>query len=204
MKIGLFVAALSAILCVLCVGKPVAAQPVLVERILAVVDGRPVLLSEVRVMGQVSGRDPAAALEALIDERLMFREAARLPQAAVTAEEEGRALDSLRARAAPVSPPPSERDLRQIARRQATIVKYVEFRFRPQVRVDEEMVRRAWEEAGRGRDDRPDFEVAAPELRRQLAEEDLQQRIEAWVKELRSGADVRYNVVSPLTAAGGS
>jgi hypothetical protein len=187
MKTSVLVSAFSALLCVLCVERPVAAQAVLVERILAVVDGRPVLLSEVRLMGQVSGRDPAAALEALIDERLMFREAARLPQAAVTAEEEERALDSLRARAAPVSPPPSERDLRQIARRQATIVKYVEFRFRPQVRVDH-----------------PDFETATPERRRQLAEEDLQQRIEAWVKELRSGADVRYNVVSPLTAAAGS
>ena len=30
-------------------------------------------------------------------------------------------------------------------------------------------------------------------LRRRLAEDDLRQRMEAWVKELRAGAEVRYN-----------
>src|SRR5688572_2380847 len=72
------------------------AEPVLVERILAVVDGRPVLLSEVRVVEQLTGQERGPSLEALIDERLMFREASRLPQAALSPDEETRALESLR------------------------------------------------------------------------------------------------------------
>lgn len=200
----LVVSAFSALLCVPCVEQPLAAQTVLVDRIVAVVEGRPVLLSEVRVLEQVSGRSPAEALEALIDERLMIREAARLPQAALTTEEEERARASLRERADAARVSASERDLRQIARRQATIVKYVEFRFRPQVRVDEDAVRRAYDEAWSGRPDAPDFETASPELRRRLAEDDLRQRMEAWVKDLRAGADVRYNADSPPRAGDGS
>ena len=56
---------------------PGAAQGNVVERILAVVDGRPLLLSEVRVLERLRGLDRQAAVDALIDERLMFREAAR-------------------------------------------------------------------------------------------------------------------------------
>jgi hypothetical protein len=128
---------------------------------------------------RVTGRDRAQALEALIDERLMFREAARLPQAAVSDEEEARALQSLLSRAGPAAEGLPEGDLRQLARRQATILKYVEFRFRPQVRVDED---------------------AAPEARARLAEEDLRRRIEAWVSELRRSAEVRYNAVPPASS----
>lgn len=181
------------------------ADPLVVERILAVVDGRPVMLSEVRLVERLTGQDRERAREALIDERLMFREASRLPQAALTPDEETRALESLRARGGPAIADLLEGDLRPIARRQATIVKYVEFRFRPQVRVDEQAVRRAYDLALSEGAARPGFEAMAPELRQRLAEEDLRLRIEAWVQELRRGADVRYNAVpSPVTARPGS
>ena len=55
-----------------------------VERILAVVDGGPVLLSEVALFEKVRGDTEREALDGLIDEQLMYREAARLPQAALT------------------------------------------------------------------------------------------------------------------------
>jgi hypothetical protein len=87
-----------------------------------------------------------------------------------------------------------EPELRQLVRRQAAILKYVEFRFRPQVRVDEEAVRRAYEAEISGREDAPPLEALAPQLRQRLAERDLSERIEAWVKELRSAADIRYNL----------
>lgn len=199
-------AALAACGLIACVLAPLArAEPVLVERILAVVDGRPVLLSEVRVVERLTGQDRERALEALIDERLMLREASRLPQAALTSDEETRALESLRARGGAALAGLPERDLRHIARRQATIVKYVEFRFRPQVRVDEQAVRRSYDlSLGEGAP-RPEFEAMAPELRQRLGEEDLRQRIEAWILELRRGADVRYNAdPSPATARPGS
>jgi hypothetical protein len=171
---------------------PALAQGVLLERILAVVEGRPLLLSEVRFVQGLRGVDEPAALEALIDERLMLREAARLSQSSVSAEEEERALARLRetsafARAAP------EAELRRLVRRQTAILKYIDFRFRSQVSVGEEEVRRAYEARWAGQPDAPTLQQAAPELRRALLERALDRRIENWVAELRAGAQVRYN-----------
>ena len=166
------------------------ARAAVVERILAVVDGRPVLLSEVAVFQRVRGEAERAALEGLIDEQLMYREAARLPQAAPTAEEEQRAFEGLRTRTPPAGRD-EEEQLRRVARRQASILKYVDFRFRPQVRVSEESVRAAYD--AQARPDGPSFEQAAPGIRARLAEEDLSRRIEEWVKELRRSAEIRYN-----------
>jgi hypothetical protein len=163
-----------------------------IERILAVVEGRPVLLSEVRLLQAVRGLDERTALEELIDERLMMREAGRLAQSAVSPEEEERALRLLRstnsaARAAPADA------LRRLVRRQTAIVKYIDFRFRPQVTVSDEDVRRAY---GRRQGAAPEGALAgeaAEALREALTREALDRRIEAWVAELRASALVRYN-----------
>ena len=60
-----------------------AARGEVVERILAVVGDRPLMLSEVRLVQQLRGLERAPALEALVDEQLMLREASRLAQSAV-------------------------------------------------------------------------------------------------------------------------
>ena len=175
---------------------PGAAQGNVVERILAVLDGRPLLLSEGRVVERLRGLDRQAAVDALIDERLMVREAARLPQAVVTAEEEDRAYRELAARV-PAGAGATEEDLRRLARRQTAILKYIDFRFRPQVRVEEDEVRAAYEREWSARPGSPPLEAVADELRARLESEELNQRIEEWVKELRSGADIRYNASPP-------
>jgi hypothetical protein len=158
-----------------------------VERVLAVADGRPVLLSEVRAAERVRGEDAGPALEALIDEILMYAEASRLPQARVSAEEEERALagllETMAARG--VAADGDAAALRRMARRQAVILEYVDFRFRPQVRVAEEAVRAALGSGG-----------TEEEVRRALEAEDLDRRIEAWVRDLRRAAPVRYNAPS--------
>jgi hypothetical protein len=175
-------------LCALAAGP--ARADVLLERILAVVGGRPVLLSEVRFLQSLRGLPEKQALEELIDERLMLREAGRLTQAAVSSEEEERALARMR-ETNPAARAASEAELRRLVRRQAAIVKYIEFRFRPQVNVGEDAVRRAFEERhGAGASPTPE-EAAA--LGEELARQALDDRIEAWVKELRAAADVRYN-----------
>jgi hypothetical protein len=169
-----------------------AARGEVVERILAVVDGRPLMLSEVRLVGQLRGLDEAEALEALVDEQLMLREAARLAQSVVTAEDEQRAYESLLARHPAASALP-EAELRRLVRRQTTILKYVDFRFRPQVQVADAAVRQEYEKQFGTRPDAPAYEAAAGEIRRELESRELDGKIEAWVKDLRSAAEIRYN-----------
>jgi hypothetical protein len=170
---------------------------VIVESVLAVVDGRPLMLSEVRLVQALRGVEEGPALEAVIDERLMFREAARLPQAAVTLEEEERAYTSLRER---MTGAVSEEALRRLARRQTAIVKYIDFRFRPQIRVTDEAVKTAYEAEYGGRADAPELAAVQEALRERLVSRALDEKIEAWVKELRAAAEVQYN----RSEAGGS
>jgi hypothetical protein len=169
-----------------------AARGEVVERILAVVGDRPLMLSEVRLVQQLRGLERAPALEALVDEQLMLREASRLAQSVVSEEDEQRAYESLLQRIPNASVMP-ESDLRRVVRRQAAILKYVEYRFRPQVQVADAAVRDAYEKEYASRAEAPPFEAAAPEIRRQLADRELDEKIEAWVKELRAGAEIRYN-----------
>jgi hypothetical protein len=168
-------------------------QAEVLERVLAVVDGRPLTLSETQLFQLVRGVDQAAAVEAVIDERLMFQEASRLPQASVSSDEEEQAYRDLVARRPGAGVAGAEAPLRALVRRQVAILKYVEFRFRPQVRVDDAAVRDAYVAEYGTRPDAPAFESVAAKLREQLANKDLDQRIEAWVHELRTTAEIRYN-----------
>ena len=77
-------------------------------------------------------------------------------------------------------------------RRQAAILQYVDFRFRPQVRITEEELRAAWNREFEGEPEGPAFEEAAPALRERLERRALDERIENWVKRLRERAEVRY------------
>jgi hypothetical protein len=177
-----------------------AAPGEIIERVVAVVDERPLLLSDVRALAAVRGLPEKEAVEAAIDERLMSVEAARLPQAEVTAEEEDRALAQLLETRPALRGEVPEPDLRRLLRRQLAILKYVEFRFRPQLRVSDEDVRKAWEEEQAGRPAGPALEDEQDAIRARLERRALDERIEAWVKELRARADVRY---VPPPATGG-
>ena len=182
---------LAVVVCLLSL--PVAARAELVERILAVVDGRPLMLSEVRLLQALRGLGGAQALEALIDERLMFREAMRLPQAAVTVAEEERAYASLKEKLP--EGVAEEESLRRLARRQTAIVKYIDVRFRPQVRIAEAAVRDAYASEYGDRPGAPPLAGVEEALRRRLTDRALDGKIEAWVKELRAAAEVQYNRV---------
>ena len=62
----------------------------------------------------------------------------------------------------------------------------MEFRFRPQVRVSDAEVRKAWEDEQAGRPAGPAFEDEQEALRARLERRALDERIEAWVRELRA------------------
>jgi len=167
----------AAVLAFLFASSATAATAEVVERILAVVDGRPVMLTEVLLEERVLGVDRKKALDSVIDERLMYREAARVPQAAITPDEEEKAHASLGVRTGGRTVGLPEADLRVLARRQAVILKYARFRFLPQIRID----------------DPSQATEAGSEDRERLLERALGEKIEAWVRELRASADIRYN-----------
>ena len=169
--------------------QPPPAVGATIERVVAVVDGRPLLLSDVSDLARVRGLAEEAALEAVIDERLMYQEASRLTQTEVLADEEERALAALLERKPALPAEVGEAGLRRILKRQITILKYVEFRFRPQLRVSDQQVRAAFEsdpQAG------VSFEAEKERIRERLERRALDERVEAWVRELRGRADVRY------------
>jgi hypothetical protein len=174
----------------------------IVERIVAVVDERPIFLSDLRALRAVRGLAEEAALAALVDERLMHVEAARLPQAEVSTEEEDRALAILVETRPGVIAEVPEPDLRRLLRRQIAILKYVEFRFRPQVRVSDEEVRKAWEDDQAGTPAGLALEDEQETIRARLERRALDERIEAWIEELRARADVRYAETPPLAPPG--
>lgn len=164
-----------------------------IERVLAVVDETPVLLSEALALQRLKRIEREAALEALIDETLMLREASRLEEAAASPEEQRRAFLSLVAGLDLEAVGRDDEVLVRIARRQTVILKYVELRFRPQLRVDDAELKGAYQEQYGGRPGAPPFEAAVPGLTAQLTARALDRRIEAWVAELRSGARIRRN-----------
>ncbi len=165
---------------------PPPARVETLERIVAVVEERPLLWSDVRALAAVRGLAEEPAREAAIDERLMHVEAARLPQADVSPEEEDRALALLVEKRPALRAEVKEPDLRRLLRRQIAILKYVEFRFRPQVRVSDAEVRKAWDDEQAGRAAGPAFEDEEEPLRARLERRALDERIEAWVRELRA------------------
>jgi hypothetical protein len=184
---------LAVALVALLVFRPGLAAGEVKERVLAAVDRRPILLSEVQAIEAVRGLARPAAVDALIDEDLMLREAARLPAAAAAASLEDKAYGQLLADRPELKDRVAEVDLRRLVRRQAIILQYVNLRFLPQVRVSDEVVREAYDAQYGQRTDAPSFAEATPLLREQLVRRDLDTRIEGWVKELRAGAEVRYN-----------
>jgi hypothetical protein len=162
------------------------------ESIVGVVDSMPVLLSETRLVAQLKGLDLIRAREALVDELLMHREAARLPQASVSPGEVRGIVEALTAVHPGLVEEAGEQGIARLARRQACILRYVEFRFRPQIRIADETLRREWQTTNGTATEAPTAEGYA-ELRSQLERKELDARVEAWVAELRRQARLRYN-----------
>jgi hypothetical protein len=162
-----------------------------IERVLAVVDDTPVLMSETLALQSLKPYDRDAALQALIDELLMLREAARLREAAASPEEQRRAYLDLVDKLQPGVPRPDEEALRRIAWRQTVILKYIELRFRPQIRIDDAELQRAHDEQYQGRPGAPPLAEVAQALGERLASRALDKRIEDWVAELRAAARIR-------------
>jgi hypothetical protein len=160
-----------------------------IERVLAVVDRRPVLLSEVRLLQVARGVGEKQALELLVDELLMYGEARRFPQSRPSPEQEQSAFASL---ARLRGQGPTDAELRRLAHREATILRYLGLRLRPLVRVSDEAVRAAFDREEAGRQNARSFAEAAAEIRERLTREQLDLRVEEWARQLRETADLHY------------
>ncbi len=186
------------------------------DRLVAVVDGDPILLSGVgRVIGlglveQVSGENRSQlerrVLDALIDQRLRLHEIERHNFAPLPPDEIDRQLERIRADFAN----PGELSmqlgalgldqagLRLLVTRQLRVLVYVEQRLGPRVFVKLEDIRAYYdgvlvaEMAAQGLEP-PPLEEVRDQIRDLLHERQLNREIEAWTEELRLAADVADN-----------
>lgn len=168
-------------------GRPAFAGTV-VERTVAFVDKKPVLLSDVELTRVLLKLDEKEATERAIDEVLMFEEASRLAPAAPPEEEVARAVMALSERAGSGFTPAA---LRRKALVQLAIANYIELRLRPQVRVEDEAVRAAFNERVARDPQTPLFNLVADAIRESLESRALDQKIEEWVASLRRREAVR-------------
>lgn len=159
-----------------------------IERTMAFVNKRPVLLSDVELTRTLLKLDEAEAVERTIDEFLMFDEASRLITQSPAEEVVVRGRQDLQAKAGPGF---SFAALRRKALVQLAIANYIDLRLRPQVRVEDAEVRRVFNERVVNDPEPPPFNLVADAIRESLEQRSLDQKIEEWVASLRRREEVR-------------
>lgn len=184
-----------------------------VDRIVAVVDRHAITLSEAEqamMLRTLRGADPleqAVVVERLIESYLIEREVRRYPGETVTPEDVRQAMDSLR-KSFPseetfyedlVSKGMTEESLAFLLKRQITIARYLDGRFRSMVYVTEDEIRNyyaqeivpALRNAG---EPVPDRESVTESIRQILAEKKFNERVDAWIDSLKSRIRIRRYV----------
>ncbi len=196
----------------LLVGAAVApsARAEIVDRIAAVVDRDVITLSEVeqatelrtlRGQQELSMED---VVERLIEARLVEREVNRYPEESITQERIDEVLDSI---GESFSSGDTLRDSRvmtldemeALVRKQLTVQRYLERRFRPLVYVTDVDIEKYYDDellpvlddAGEAV---PLLESVAGSIRRILEEKAFNERVERWISDLKSRAHVRRYV----------
>ena len=192
---------------------PPEANRQLVDRVVAIVDEEPILLSDLERaigLGYVDaepGESRAAlerrALDALVEWRIRLHEIARFGFEQAPLDEVERQLERLRARyptdaawrAELARLNLDEGKVRQILARQLAVLAYVEQRLGPRVFVGVEEIQRHYDEelAPRLReqgDPVPPIEEVREAIRAVLREQKLNAEIDRWTAELRRAADV--------------
>jgi hypothetical protein len=160
----------------------------LVERTVAFVNKKPVLLSDVELTKALLKLEEKEAIESAIDERLMFEDASRLASDTPPEELVVRAVQVLREKAGERF---TSAALRRKAVIQVAISSYMDQRLRPQVRVEDTEVRKAFNDKILNDPQPPAFSLVADALRKSLEQRSLDQKIEEWVASLRRREEVR-------------
>jgi hypothetical protein len=158
------------------------------DRTVAFVAKKPVLLSDVELAMALLKIDEAAAIESSIDERLMFEEASRLVSETPKDELVASSVLILRQKAGDRF---TQAALRRKALVQLAISSYIDQRLRPQVRVEDADVRKAFNEIVVSDPQTQAFTLVADTIRESLEQRALDQKIEEWVASLRRREEVR-------------
>ena len=169
----------------------VAQAGTIVERTLAFVNKRPVLLSDVALTKALLGIEEKEALERTIEEVLMHEEASRLLSEPPAPEAVEAAVGALKEKAGPGF---SDAALTRKALVQLAIRGYIDIRLRPLVRVEDAEVRKVLSDKLAAEALPEAFNAMAPEIRDRLERRALDQRIEEWVASLKRREEVRRPV----------
>ena len=160
----------------------------LIERTLAFVNKKPVLLSDVELTKALLQLEEGEALERTIDESLMFEEASRLLSESPPEETTASAVFALQEKAGPGF---TAKALRRKALIQLAISNYINQRLRPLVRVEDAEVRKVFSQKVLNDQEPPSFSLVAPSIRELLERRSLDQKIEEWVASLRRREEIR-------------
>ncbi len=192
---------------------PPSAPHALEDRLVAVVDDDPILLSDVRrviglglvenVAGESRQQLERRVLDALIDQRLRLHEIERHNFAPLPLDEIERQLERIRAGFAEPEELAAqladlgldEEGLSLLVARQLRVLVYVEQRLGPRVFVKLDDLRAYYEDVlvpeMTARDlSPPPLEEVRDQIRDLLHEQQLNQEIEAWTEELRLSAEI--------------
>lgn len=185
---------------------PGQASAELVDRVVAIVNGEPVTLSEAReVIALAPGSAPAPSLgeavERLIAARLMEREARRYPAEPPSPEEAEATFRALQERfddpdhyrATLLRLGIREDYLRRRIERELRVDRYLDRRFGPLVQVNQREVEEYYRQVllpDLPPGAQPPLEQVEGSIRRILAERDRNRRIAAWVEELAEAAEI--------------
>ncbi len=190
-----------------------AARAEIVDRIVAVIDRDVITLSEAEQAAEfraLRGQDALSlgdVVERLIESRLVEREVGRYPEEVVPQQQVDAALDSLRTS----FPSPTafsaslsargltEDELALLTRRQLTIQRYLESRFRPLVYVTDADVQRYYDEVllpdvATAGEDPPPLASVETGIRRIMEEKAFNERIDEWIVRLKSRSRIRRYV----------
>lgn len=186
----------------------------LIDRILAIVDEDPILLSDLELVvglglaerqgGEAEDLFYRRVLDRLIDQRLRFHEVDRFGAGRLAVEQIDQGLDNIRRQFDDEAEFEerlgelglTEDEVRQVVARQIAVVQFVNERLGPRVFVDLEEIQTYYDQtlvpAARARgEDVPPLADVREAIRGVLQEGSLNEEIERWTEELRREADVQ-------------
>jgi SurA-like protein len=201
-----------------CLGGMVQAGEVL-DRIVAIVNNTPIFQSEwelaLRCEALLDGRNPEsfndreqrAVFERLVDQELLEEQMRGFMMAPVSDEEVSARLQDVRSQIPAtksdedwakilVSAGVTDEELNARIRTQLQVLRFLDTRFRPTVRVDYRTIQKYYREQflpelqKRGGREMP-LSEAAPKIREILTQQRMDEQVTSWLQTLREQADIR-------------